>query len=107
MLNWFRKSSDAAVDPRDARIKELEELVAKQKARAERAEASNRVANEVASQRAARIIKLEADIDEQSSKITTLSNANAALKRKYEPVRGPHGRWISKRLPLYNAQVSA
>ncbi|WP_394659922.1 hypothetical protein [uncultured Novosphingobium sp.] len=25
MLNWFRKSSDAAVDPRDARIKELEE----------------------------------------------------------------------------------
>ncbi len=107
MLNWFRKSSDAAVDPRDTRIADLEQLVAKQKARAERAEASNRVANEVASQRAARIIKLEEDLAEQSSKITTLSNLNAALKRKYEPVRGPGGKWISKAVSVVNAQVSA
>lgn len=106
MWNFLRKSSDTAVDPRDARIKELEQLVAKQKARAERAEAAHRVALETASQRAARIIKLEAEIDQQSSKITTLSNLNAALKRKYEPVRGPRGRWVSKQHG-FNAQVSA
>lgn len=96
MWNFLRKSSDAA-DPRDARIKELEQLVAKQKARAERAEAAHRIALETASQRAARIIRLEADNAEQSTKITTLSNLNAALKRKYEPVRGPGGKWVSKK----------
>lgn len=105
MLNWFRKSSDV-ISAKDAEIADLKALV-KQTARAERAEAAHRVANEVASQRAARVIKLEAEIDQQSSKITTLSNLNAALKRKYEPVRGPHGRWISKQAPAFNAQVSA
>lgn len=53
------------------------------------------------------ILALEEDLAEQSSKITTLSNLNAALKRKYEPVRGPHGRWISKAVSVANAQVSA
>lgn len=92
MLNWFRKSSDVAVDPRDARIKELEHLADKQKARIERAEAAHRVANEVASQRAARIYKLESDIAEQSSKIQTLSNLNAKLERELRPFRAPRPR---------------
>lgn len=105
MWNFLRKSSDAAVDPRDARIEELEQLVAKQKARAERAEAAHRVALETASQRAARIIRLEADLAEQSSKITTLSNLNAALTRKYVPIKGKDGRF-QPRSRKY-AQVSA
>lgn len=92
MWNFLRKSSDAAVDPRDARIKELEELVAKQKARAERAEAAHRIALETASQHAARIIKLEADNAEQSSKITTLSNLNSKLERELRPFRMPRPR---------------
>lgn len=92
MWNFRRKSSDAAVDPRDARIMALEHLVEKQKARAERAEAAHRVANEVASQRAARIYKLEADNAEQSSKIQTLSNLNARLERELRPFKAPRRR---------------
>lgn len=99
MLNWFRKSSDAAVDPRDARIKELEALAAKQAARADRAEGAHRIALETAAQRANRIIKLEADLAEQSSKITTLSNLNAKLERELRPFtvrrRGERGRFVS------------
>lgn len=86
----------AEMNAKDAEIRSLKQAVEFHAARARSAQAAHRVANEVASQRAARIIKLEADNAEQSSKITTLSNLNDALKRKYEPVRGPHGRWISK-----------
>lgn len=64
-------------------------------------------ATELASLKAKTILALEEDLADQSTKITTLSNLNAALKRKYEPVRGPRGRWISKRAPAFNAQVSA
>lgn len=92
MWNFLRKSSDAAVDPRDARIKELEQLADKQRARAERAEAAHHVALETASQRAARIIRLEADNAEQSSKITTLSNLNTMLERELRPFRAPRPR---------------
>ena len=53
-------------------------------------------ANQNLSLKSQTILALEEDLAEQSSKITTLSNLNAALKRKYEPVRGPGGRWISK-----------
>lgn len=39
------------------------------------------------------ILALEEDLVEQSSKITTLSNLNAALTRKYVPVKGKDGRF--------------
>ncbi|WP_338469077.1 hypothetical protein V3I01_08210 [Sphingomonas sp. gentR] len=64
-------------------------------------------ATETASLKSRTILALEEDLADQSTKITTLSNLNAALKRKYEPVRGPGGKWISKAVSVANAQVSA
>ncbi|WP_172839664.1 hypothetical protein [Sphingomonas sp. LK11] len=65
-------------------------------------------ANQNLSLKSQTILALEEDLVEQSSKITTLSNLNAALKRKYEPVRGPGGKWISKKpYAVLGAQVSA
>lgn len=60
-------------------------------------------ATEMASLKAQTIIALEEDLAEQSSKITTLSNLNAALKRKYEPVRGPNGQFQPRLLKQVGA----
>lgn len=50
-------------------------------------------ATEMASLKAKTILALEDDLAEQSSKITTLSNLNASLTRKYVPIKGADGRF--------------
>ncbi len=101
----LKSTHDRAMAVKDAEICSLKQAVEFHAARARSAQAAHRVANEVASQRAARIVRLEADNAEQSSKITTLSNLNAALTRKYVPVKGKDGRF-QPRSRKY-AQVSA
>jgi len=68
-----------------------------------RLEVQLKAANERDAQKARMILALEDDLSEKSIKITTLSNLNTALKRKYEPVRGPNGQFQSRLLKQVGA----
>lgn len=106
MWNFLRKSSNAAVDPRDARIKELEEEKRFLLDRAEKAEA-------LAKQHSQSISELEALNQAQASRNGQLFRANLKLAQRLAPFiakrpRNARGHFIStKQSPTFNAQVSA
>lgn len=106
MLNWFRKSSDDTVDPRDARIKELEANDLRWKQRFGRKVEELDRSHRIAAQRSEDIRKLEERVERQSSNITSLCNEIASLKRELRPFRaprprGPNGWYLS------DAQIAA
>jgi len=112
MWNFLRKSSDAAVDPRDARIKELEANELKLKQRFGRKVEEADRARRVAAQRSEEIHKLEERVAHQSSNITSLCNEIASLKRELRPFRaprprGPNGWYLSDaQIAAHNHHVS-
>lgn len=106
MLNWFRKSSDAAVDPRDARIKELEEDNRFLLDRAKTAEALLEARN-------GQIAALEQINADQSTQNRKLFQRNMELATQLAPFttrrKGAGGRFVStKQTPqVLGMQVQA